>query len=96
MLARLAGDEFVAVTEGLDQPEAARLVPAKIIEVMQRPFTLDGVEHTITTRIGVAIADGLIDDADAFFRKADAALYTAKREGKNLYRLHEAPEQLTA
>ncbi len=96
MLARLAGDEFVAVIEGLDQPDAACLVAAKIIDEMQRPFILDGSNHPITTSIGVAIAEGQIDDADSLLRKADEALYTAKRQGKNLFLVYQAPEASTA
>ncbi len=91
MVARLAGDEFVVVIEGLDQPEGARCVAAKIIEAMQTPFVLAGVDRLITTSIGVAIADGQTDEADSLLRKADEALYRAKRRGKNVYKLYKAP-----
>lgn len=94
MLARLAGDEFVAVIEGMQQPEAARLVAAKIIEMMQSPFTLEGKSYLITTSIGVAITDGEYSDADSLLRNADSALYSAKRQGKNLYRVFDVPEEL--
>jgi diguanylate cyclase (GGDEF)-like protein len=96
MLARLAGDEFVAVIEGLDQPDAACLVAAKIIEQMQIPFMLEGKTYPVTTSIGVAIAEGQIDDADSLLRKADDALYTAKRQGKNVFLVYQAPETSTA
>lgn len=99
MLARLAGDEFVAILEGLDQADAAHLVAAKIVETMQNPFMLDGINFAVTTSIGVAIADskhGDDDDADTLLRKADLALYAAKREGKNLYRLYEKPDSFIA
>jgi diguanylate cyclase (GGDEF)-like protein len=94
--ARLAGDEFVAVIEDLDQPDAVRLVAAKIIEAMQSPFLIEGVSRSVTASIGVAIANGLTDDPDSLLRKADAALYCAKREGRNLYRLYETQGRLTA
>ena len=91
MVARLAGDEFVVVVEGLEQPEGAKYVAAKIIQAMQVPFTLTGNDRMVTTSIGVAIANEQTDDPDALLRKADEALYQAKSDGKNLYAFYQAP-----
>ncbi|RYE72121.1 MAG: GGDEF domain-containing protein [Oxalobacteraceae bacterium] len=57
MVARLAGDEFVVIIEGLEQPEGARCVAAQIIEAMHIPLVLAGIDRSITTSIGIAIAD---------------------------------------
>jgi len=94
-VARLAGDEFVAVIEDFDQIDAVRLVASKIIEAMQGPFLIEGVSRFVTASIGVAINNSNTDDPDALLRNADAALYRAKREGKNLYRLYEPQNELT-
>lgn len=91
MVARLAGDEFVIVLEGLEQPDGAKCVAAKIVEAMQVPFHLTGTDRLITTSIGVAIADEKTDDPDSLLRKADEALYQAKHDGKNLYTVYKAP-----
>lgn len=91
MVARLAGDEFVVVIENLEQPEGARCVAAKIIEAMQVPFALADINRLITTSIGIAIADSQTEDPDSLLKKADEALYRAKRRGKNLYDFYEAP-----
>jgi diguanylate cyclase (GGDEF)-like protein len=82
-VARLAGDEFVILLEALDQPAEAQAIAAKIIHAMQTPFYIEGVERRITTSIGVVLADPLGDDANSLLRAADAALYRAKREGRN-------------
>lgn len=95
MVARLAGDEFVVVIEGLDQPDGAQCVAAKVITAMQVPFALGGVDRLITTSIGVAVADAHTDDSDSLLRKADEALYRAKRLGKNLYELYQVPDVAT-
>ena len=95
MVARLAGDEFVVIIEGLEQPEGARCVAAKIIEAMQIPFSLAGVDRLISTSIGVAIADAQTDNPDSLLKKADEALYRAKDLGKNLYQFYEAPGFMT-
>ena len=91
----MAGDEFVVIIEGLEQPEGARCVAAKIIEAMQIPFSLAGVDRLISTSIGVAIADAQTDNPDSLLKKADEALYRAKRLGKNLYKFYEAPGFMT-
>ena len=93
--ARLAGDEFVAVIEDLEQPDAVGLVASKIIEVMQSPFLIEGVSRSVTASIGVAIANSQTDDPDSLLRKADAALYCAKHDGKNMYRLSKAQDEPT-
>jgi diguanylate cyclase (GGDEF)-like protein len=82
-VARIAGDEFVIALEALDQPAEARLVAAKIIESMQAPFHIEGVRRSVTTSVGLAFADPLIDEPKSLLRAADEALYRAKREGRN-------------
>lgn len=80
-VARLAGDEFVIVLEGLGQPEAARAVARKIVEAMRPFFVVEGCDRAVSTSVGVAISDGK-HDAEAILRNADAALYQAKRAGR--------------
>jgi diguanylate cyclase (GGDEF)-like protein len=93
--ARLAGDEFIVVIEDPDQPDAARLVASKIIEAMQDPFLIEGISCSVTASIGVAIANKQTDDHDSLLRKADLALYRAKRDGKNRYQLYDAKSDVT-
>jgi diguanylate cyclase (GGDEF)-like protein/PAS domain S-box-containing protein len=88
-VARLAGDEFVIVLEGMDQPGRGALVAAKIIDAMRYPFDIEGQIRLVSTSVGVAIADGSEHDPDALLKKADEALYLAKRGGKNGFATHE-------
>jgi diguanylate cyclase (GGDEF)-like protein/PAS domain S-box-containing protein len=89
LVARLAGDEFVIVLEGIDQPGRGELVAAKIIDAMRYPFDIEGHIRVVSTSVGVAIADGSEQDPDALLKKADGALYLAKRGGKNGFATHE-------
>ena len=85
LVARLAGDEFVIVLEGLDQPQAASAIAAKVVAAMRSPFSVEGGERFVSTSIGVAISNAKKQDVDALLKKADAALYEAKRAGRGGY-----------
>lgn len=89
-VARLAGDEFVVVAEGLVNGAAdAELVAGKIVAAMTEPFVLSGQEVVMSTSIGVAVdAHGELAPTDLLAR-ADAAMYRAKQSGRNRYRLVE-------
>jgi diguanylate cyclase (GGDEF)-like protein len=82
-IARLSGDEFAIVLEDIGQPEEAQRVAAKIIASMAMPFNIEGARRVITTSIGVALANPSEDDPRSLLRAADAALYRAKKAGRN-------------
>lgn len=84
LVARLAGDEFVIVLEGADQPEASALA-ARIIEAMRTPFLIAGGWRSVSTSVGVAMSQGLDDDPDAIMKRADEALYRVKRAGRGAF-----------
>jgi diguanylate cyclase (GGDEF)-like protein/PAS domain S-box-containing protein len=87
-LARLGGDEFVAVLEGIDTPERIAVVAERIIREISLPFVIQGHEVFVGCSLGIAFfpKDGV--DADTLMRNADLALYRAKEDGKNCYRLY--------
>lgn len=85
LVARIAGDEFVIVLEGLEQPEAARAVASKILDAMRDPFEIEGCKRAISTSVGVAISSDESESADAMLKKADVALYEAKRSGRGVF-----------
>jgi len=80
VLGRLAGDEFAVVLPNADAPTAA-VIAERLVRALDRPLSLDG--HSV--RIGASIgAATLPDDAaefDELLRRADRAMYTAKRGG---------------
>jgi diguanylate cyclase (GGDEF)-like protein/PAS domain S-box-containing protein len=83
-VARLAGDEFTVILEGLSEPlgESQR-VADKIIASLRRPFSLRGNEVSVTASLGLVIqVKGGFDTGDLLAR-ADAAMYAAKHAGKN-------------
>ena len=85
MVARLAGDEFVILLEGLEQPHGAEIVAAKIVAAMAEPFVVDHSPIAVTTSIGISVFSEPVGGADFMLRQADAALYEAKHAGRNRF-----------
>ena len=89
-LGRVSGDEFAIVQCPIASPEEAMAVAARIVEVVQEPFTLMGHQVMIGTTIGVAMSpqDGI--DGEMLLRNADLALYKAKQDRRGTYKFFEA------
>jgi diguanylate cyclase (GGDEF)-like protein len=85
-VARIGGDEFVVLLEDVADGEGARRVAEKIAAAVNQPARADGHELAVTASIGVAIHDR-VEDADAWMRRADAALYEAKAAGRDRVRI---------
>lgn len=86
-VARLAGDEFVVLLEGVRHPSEPELVASKMVAQMRQPFTLNTQALQVTTSIGVAFRSGAAAGAEVLLAQADAALYAAKAAGRDTYRL---------
>jgi diguanylate cyclase (GGDEF)-like protein len=82
MLFRYGGEEFALLLSGTDI-EGARQVGERIRNAVQSyPFIFDGKELDMSVSIGVASL-GRRDSANRLFDRADAALYKAKKAGRN-------------
>jgi diguanylate cyclase (GGDEF)-like protein len=88
-LARIGGDEFIAVMGDLEKSEDSTPVLERLLKTTITPFFLGDLVVRVSTSIGVAFYphDGL--DADQLMRHADQAMYDAKRAGKNRYHLFD-------
>jgi diguanylate cyclase (GGDEF)-like protein len=79
-LARVAGDEFLVVCEGISNLGHAEQIAARIHGVLEAPFAIEPNALAISASIGVAVADPSERAADLVLH-ADGALYEAKRRG---------------
>jgi diguanylate cyclase (GGDEF)-like protein/PAS domain S-box-containing protein len=85
-VARLGGDEFVVLLEDVKDEDCAGRVAEKLMAQCRRPFALEAGEIVASASAGLACGAGSID-ADILLRRADNALYEAKRAGRDQYRL---------
>ena len=90
-VARLGGDEFVIVLEGVNNADEPRIVARKIVASVTSPLTVEGRALTLTTSIGIAFRRAIVAadaaTAEAMIGRADAALYAAKKAGRNTWRV---------
>jgi diguanylate cyclase len=82
-IARISGDEFVLLIEGMDEPHVASFVAQKLQADLVAPFHLQDQAIRVTVSIGIAHYPEDAADAEALLRHADSAMYRVKRSGKN-------------
>jgi diguanylate cyclase (GGDEF)-like protein/PAS domain S-box-containing protein len=78
-IARYGGDEFAVVPWGATDVPRAVLIAEKILQAIDKPFTIDEQPITVNMSIGIAVFPQHAEDADALTRRADVAMYAAKR-----------------
>jgi diguanylate cyclase (GGDEF)-like protein len=88
-VARIGGDEFVALMHDVRKVEECEHAAQHIIEAFASPFIENHAVVQIGISIGIAIANGSGLSAQEMLNAADGAMYAAKREGNNCYRLAE-------
>ncbi|NVK41375.1 MAG: EAL domain-containing protein [Oceanospirillaceae bacterium] len=92
-LARLGGDEFTVIMSPLPHTDDAAVLAQKLIKCIEPPYPIDNHRLFVTTSIGISTYphDGIT--TESLISAADAAMYKAKDDGKNIYRYYS--KQLT-
>jgi diguanylate cyclase (GGDEF)-like protein/PAS domain S-box-containing protein len=85
MIARLGGDEF-AILMNADREDAEDLAK-RCVAACERPFSIRGLAIKIGVSIGIAAAPSEGVEPDALLQEADRAMYRAKVDGRNRWRL---------
>ena len=81
---RIGGEEFVVVMPDVGPDRASQAAERLRACIAGEPFKVDGdTSLQVTASVGIATLDGGHDSAEGLLRRADQALYLAKRGGRN-------------
>jgi diguanylate cyclase (GGDEF)-like protein/PAS domain S-box-containing protein len=81
-LARLGGDEFAVIQAGIEGPQDAARLSARLVMMLARPFVVDGCTVHSGGSIGSVLAPEHGGTAEALQQRADIALHRAKQDGR--------------
>jgi len=96
IVARLGGDEFAIVQGSEPQPNGSTQLARRVIDLLSKPFDVDGHRLIIGASIGISIAPFDGATSDILLMNADMALYRAKAEGRNTFRYFEPQMNATS
>lgn len=84
-IARLAGDEFAVVLEGVTDPQHLMVITRQILKTFDEPITLSAEPIFISLSIGISISTNESLNAQLLIKQADIARYRAKEAGRNTF-----------
>ncbi len=91
-VARIGGDEFVALMRGINDVDECRHAANHIIQAFEPAFVHDAASVRIGISIGIAVAPGDGHSAAQILHAADQAMYKAKKRGSNCYEIYTHPD----
>lgn len=90
VVARLSGDEFVILLEDIKRVEDATSVAQHITDTIRQPLILLGKRLQPAASIGISIFPTDSHCPEQLLQNADTAMYRAKRQGRNTFRLYDS------
>lgn len=84
-VARIGGDEFAVILEGLKAPTDSDRVAATLIAALSSPFVIDDQTLNVGASIGIATYPEDGDNIDLLLNRADIAMFHAKESGRSTY-----------
>jgi diguanylate cyclase (GGDEF)-like protein/PAS domain S-box-containing protein len=84
-VARIGGDEFAVLLDGMEADEDAFVAARRIHTALEKPLRLSGHGMIMSASIGIALPEREEDTAEDLLRNADIAMYLAKRRGPARY-----------
>ncbi|MCJ2049337.1 putative bifunctional diguanylate cyclase/phosphodiesterase, partial [Methylobacterium sp. J-070] len=88
-VARLGGDEFAVLMRKVGDLRRVEALAERLIDAVRAPVSFGEQQMQVGLSIGIALAPAHGVDGETLFKRADLALYRAKAEGRNTYRVFE-------
>jgi len=88
-LARTGGDEFAILVKDLGDPSEALRLAERVLDILQRPFSVGGHQIYTPTSIGIALSSADSTRPEDILRDADTAMFRAKNRGKNRFEIFD-------
>jgi diguanylate cyclase (GGDEF)-like protein len=85
-VSRQGGDEFIVLLTEVTTAQDAAIVADMLLKAMAEPHFIDSREVHITVSIGISLYPDDSEGVESVLTQADAAMYSAKRWGRNTYR----------
>ncbi|MBH0187632.1 MAG: GGDEF domain-containing response regulator [Nitrospira sp.] len=87
-VARMGGDEFTIILEGLSHEDDPVVIARRITQSLSAPFTIQDQQISIGVSIGITTYPTDDHEIDDLLRHADTAMYRAKQRGGNAFEFH--------
>jgi len=88
-IARIGGDEFIVILEGLHEENVITNLAKKLNHIISEDFIIDNEVFNISCSIGIAIHPNDGNNADTLLVAADKAMYKAKNKSRNCYAFYQ-------
>ena len=87
-VARMGGDEFTILMEGMEHTYSAGALADRLIQQVSEPYAIDGLELSLSASIGISLFPRDAITCEMLIRNADAAMYLAKETGRSSYQFY--------
>ncbi len=88
VIGRIGGDEFLIVLEDITSPEDVTTIAEKIIGALRLPINLENNEVSVSASLGISLYPEDGQSAETLMSNADAAMYSAKEQGRDTFRFY--------
>jgi len=95
-VARIGGDEFIAILPGPREQKSVEKLATRIIEILGQEHEVLGARFSMSVSAGIAVYPHDGTTAEEILKNSDNAMYAAKRAGKNRWRFYESSMQVDA
>ena len=87
-VARFGGDEFIILVNDIEEEKNLSYIANKLIQALVQPIRIRNFDLHVTTSIGISLFPNHGIDFNQLVKNADLALYVAKAEGRNTYKIY--------